>query len=194
MAITTFSGPIRSLAGFIPAGFAASNDLNANNTTVLLRVFPTPSVDAAGNPNGGTLVGHAGKINLYTTPNAAGVGTLTLPPVISTVPSDSTDPNQQCNIGAVIEIIIAVNLANALVINCSGTDGFTGYAQVADVNGLTTTFDAAGADDILTFNNGTQGGAIDTKIKATAVDAGLWYIEAISIGADANAAATPFSQ
>ena len=79
MAITTFSGPIRSLAGFVPAGFAASNDIDSNNATTLLRVFPTPATDAAGNPTGGMLVGHAGKQNLYASTNAAGVGTLTLP-------------------------------------------------------------------------------------------------------------------
>mgnify|MGYP003644549123 FL=1 len=194
MAITTFSGPIRSLAGFVPAGFAASNNIDSNNATTLLRVFPTPATDAAGNPTGGMLVGHAGKQNLYASTNAAGVGTLTLPAIVATAPTDNTDPNQQCNIGAVIEIIVAVNLANNLVINCSGTDGFTGYMQVADTNGLTTTFDSAANDDILTFNNGTQGGAIDTRIKATAISTGLWYIEGMSIGATAGAGATPFSQ
>tara|TARA_R110000744_G_scaffold139957_1_gene251113 strand:- start:37 stop:618 length:582 start_codon:yes stop_codon:yes gene_type:complete len=193
MAITTFSGPIRSLAGFVPAGFPVQNLISSDNATTALRLFPTPALDAANNPTGAVLVGHAGKQNIYASANAGGAGTLTLPPIVATAPTDNTDPNQQCNYGAVIEIVVASVLANSLIITCTGNDGMTGSLQVADLNGLTTTYNSAALDDTITFNAGTQGGGIDTKIKATVQSDGLWFIEGLSIGATVGAVATPFS-
>ena len=84
-------------------------------------------------------------------------------------------------------------LANSLIITCTGNDGMTGSLQVADLNGLTTTYNSAALDDTITFNAGTQGGGIDTKIKATVQSDGLWFIEGLSIGATVGAVATPFS-
>ena len=40
MARTTFSGPVRSLNGFVSAGPGAAQTITANNTTLALSIFP----------------------------------------------------------------------------------------------------------------------------------------------------------
>ena len=74
MAKSTFSGPIRSLAGIITAG-------NAN--VVSLTADTTLTVDA-----------HAGKI--LTTNDAD--GKFTLPSIVATAPGRNDDPNQLNNL------------------------------------------------------------------------------------------------
>tara|TARA_B100000497_G_C7548609_1_gene331665 strand:- start:34 stop:618 length:585 start_codon:yes stop_codon:yes gene_type:complete len=193
MAKTTFSGPVRSLSGFVPAGVGAQQLITADNATLQLRNFPAPAVDAAGNPTGAVLPGHAGVVNIYNSTNGAGAGQLTLPLIQSAAQTDGTDPNQLNTLGASICIIQAFNLANNLVVKPSGADVFTGYVQQVDAAGLTTTFLATPNDTTLTFNGGTTGGDIDTYLCFTQVSAGTWYVNGISFGAAGGAAATPFS-
>ena len=76
MAKSTFSGPVRSLAGFISAG-------NAN--VVSLTADTTLTVDA-----------HAGKI---LTCNDAD-GKFTLPSIVATAPGRDDEPSQLNNLGA----------------------------------------------------------------------------------------------
>ena len=71
MAQTTFSGPVKSLAGFISAGI--SNSVTTAEGATL------------------NVASYAGKQIYYTSTAAA---TFTLPAVVSTTPSDPTDPNQ----------------------------------------------------------------------------------------------------
>ena len=76
MAKSNFSGPVKSLAGFISAG---------TNAVVSLTADTTLTVDD-----------HAGKLLLLNDAD----GAFTLPSIVSTVPSDATDPNQPNNLGA----------------------------------------------------------------------------------------------
>ena len=76
MAKSTFSGPVRSLAGFISAG-------NANVVTL--------TVDA-----------HAGKV---LTCNDAD-GKFTLPSIVATAPGRDDDPNQTNNLGATFTFVV----------------------------------------------------------------------------------------
>jgi hypothetical protein len=76
MAKSTFSGPVKSLAGFISAGSTAVVSLTADTSL--------------------TVAAHAGKI--LTTNDAD--GKFTLPSIVTTSPSDPTDPNQLNNLGA----------------------------------------------------------------------------------------------
>ena len=82
MAKSTFSGPVKSLAGFISAGV---------NNSVSLTADTTLTVDA-----------HAGKILLCNDAD----GKFTLPSIVTTTPSDPTDPNQTNNIGATFNFYI----------------------------------------------------------------------------------------
>ena len=180
MARTTFSGPVRSLNGFVSAGPGAAQEIDADNTTLALSIFPYPTLDSNNNPTGAITVGNAGVINVYASTNGTGAGALTLPPVLDTVPSsttpptDPTAPDQQNQLGA--QIIV-----------------FTGYAMSVDSAGLTKTFLATPGDTTFTWNGGTKGGDIDSIIKCTIVSADTWYVEAVCFGASGGAGATPFS-
>ncbi len=120
MARTTFSGPVRSLAGFISAGVKNQVTLTAGQTLAV-----EPSHDYA---TGITVVGNAGKMNITGFDLAGGASTLTLPLVKDATPTDATDPNQNNNFGAVIKIFLGNTLANDLVISCQGDDKLTGTA------------------------------------------------------------------
>ena len=76
MAKTTFSGPVKSLAGFISAGNAAVVSLTADTTL--------------------TVAAHAGKILLTNDAD----GKFTLPSIVATAPDSDDDPNQLNNLGA----------------------------------------------------------------------------------------------
>jgi hypothetical protein len=69
MAKSTFSGPVKSLSGFISAGVGNSVSLTADTTL--------------------TVAAHAGKILLCNDAD----GKFTLPPINISVPTDATDPN-----------------------------------------------------------------------------------------------------
>jgi hypothetical protein len=76
MANSTFSGPVKSLSGFITAGNASVVSLTADTSL--------------------TVAAHSGKI---LTCNDAD-GKFTLPSIVATDPGDNTDPNQLNNLGA----------------------------------------------------------------------------------------------
>ena len=199
MARTTFSGPVRSLNGFVSAGPGAAQEITADNTTLALSIFPAPTLDANKNPTGAVTPGNAGVINVYASTNGTGAGQLTLPAVLDTVPSsttpptDPTAPDQQTHLGAQIVVISGFDLSNDLVIKPSGADVFTGYAMSVDADGLTKTFLATPSDTTFTWNGGTTGGDVDSIIKCTIVAAKTWYVEAVCFGAASGAGATPFS-
>ena len=117
MARTTFSGPVRSLAGFISAGVKNQVTLVAGQT---LTVEPVTN-----NVTGVTVVGNAGKMNITGFDLAGGASTLTLPLVRDATPTDATNPDQNNNFGAVIKIFLGNTLANDLVISCQGDDKLT---------------------------------------------------------------------
>jgi hypothetical protein len=80
MGQSTFSGPVKSLAGFISAG--VSNSV----TTAVGKTL--------------TVANDAGKQIYYT---SVATATFTLPAVNTSSPSDPTDPNQSNNYGAAYE-------------------------------------------------------------------------------------------
>ena len=102
MARTTFSGPVRSLAGFISAGVKNQVTLTAGQTLAV-----EPSHDFS---TGITVVGNAGKMNLIGFDLAGGASTLTLPLVRDANPADPTSPDQNNNFGAVIKVYLANTL------------------------------------------------------------------------------------
>ena len=113
MAKSTFSGPVRSLAGLYGVGYNSVVSLTANTTI--------------------TVALHAGRPLL--TNDADGV--FTLPSIVVTEPSDKTDPNQLCNLGAQFTFIV-VTAATDMDIVTDGTDKFVGgvYTGVDDATVL----------------------------------------------------------
>ena len=103
MAQSTFSGPVRSLAGFINAGYKATVSLTANTTI--------------------TVAAHAGRTLLCNDAD----GVFTLPSIVVTEPDDKTDPGQLCNLGAQFTFVV-VTAATDMDIVTDGTDKFVGGA------------------------------------------------------------------
>ena len=166
MAKSTFSGPVKSLAGFISAGV---------NNSVSLTADTTLTVDA-----------HAGKI---LTCNDAD-GKFTLPSIVVTTPSDPTDPNQANNVGATFTFFVET-AATDMDILTDGTDKFVGgvYTGVDDATGKT--FISAASNDVITMNGTTKGGLAGSIVKCTAMATAKYAVEGIILGS--GTLVTPFA-
>ena len=151
MAKSTFSGPVKSLAGFISAGV---------NNSVSLTADTTLTVDA-----------HAGKILLCNDAD----GKFTLPSIVSTTPSDPTDPNQTNNIGATFHFYIET-AATDLDIKTDGTDKFKGAILIAVDDGAKKAFVPAATNDVITMNGSTKGGIVGSIVSFTAIDTATYLV------------------
>ena len=167
MAKSTFSGPVKSLAGFISAGVNSSVSLTADTTL---------TVDA-----------HAGKILLCNDAD----GKFTLPSISSATPSDPTDPNQANNIGASFYFVIET-AATDLDIKTDGTDKFEGAVMVAVDDGAKKAFVPAASNDVMTMNGSTKGGIAGSVVRVTAIDAATYLVQdSLLIGS--GTIVTPFA-
>ena len=166
MAKSTFSGPVKSLAGFISAG-------NAN--VVSLTADTTLTVDA-----------HAGKI---LTCNDAD-GKFTLPSIVATAPGNDEDPNQTNNLGATFTFVIET-AATDMDILTDGTDKFVGglHTGVSDATGKT--FISGASNDVITLNGSTKGGLAGSIITVTAIGSAKYAVEGITLGS--GTLVTPFA-
>ena len=168
MGQTTFSGPVKSLAGFISAG--VSNSV----TTAVGKTL--------------TVANDAGKQIYYTSTAAA---TFTLPAVNTTTPSDPTDPNQANNYGATFDFVLSTTVTGNFVVQvANASDTIVGTAILG--SGTTAlVFSTATASDTITLSGTTTGGVGGASVKATVIGANRYKVEVVS-GAT-GAVATPFS-
>ena len=166
MAKSTFSGPVKSLAGFISAGSSAFVSLTADTTL--------------------TVAAHAGKI---LTCNDAD-GKFTLPSIVATAPGSDEDPNQTNNLGATFTFVVET-AATSLTIVTDGTDKFVGGLYTGVNNATGKTFISGAANDIITLNGTTQGGLAGSIIKVTAIGSAKYAVEGIILGS--GTLVTPFS-
>lgn len=167
MAKTTFSGPVQSLAGFISAGSNSVVSLTADTTL--------------------TVAAHAGKILL--TNDADGV--FTLPSIVTTTPSDPTDPNQLNNLGATFTFVV-VTAATDMDIVTDGTDKFLGMVYTGITTAATgKTWVSAATNDVITQNGTTKGGVAGSYIRVTAIASAQYFVEGMLLGS--GTIATPFA-
>jgi hypothetical protein len=167
MAQTTFSGPVKSLAGFITAGVNSSVSLSADTTL--------------------TVATHAGKIILLNDAD----GKFTLPTIVATSPTDPTSPDQANNIGASFFFYVET-AATDLDILTDGTDKFVGAAMVAVDDGAKKAFIPAGSNDVITLNGSTKGGLVGSVVKITAIDAATYLVhDSLLLGS--GTIVTPFA-
>ena len=168
MGQTTFSGPVKSLAGFISAGVS-----NSVTTAVGATL---------------TVADNAGKQIYYTSTAAA---TFTLPAVNTSSPSDPTDPNQSNNYGATFEFVLSTTVTGNFVVQvANASDTIVGTAILG--SGTTAlVFSTATASDTITLSGTTTGGVGGATITATVVGANRYKVNVVS-GAT-GAVATPFS-
>jgi hypothetical protein len=151
MAQTTFSGPVKSLAGFITAGVNSSVSLSADTTL--------------------TVAAHAGKIILLNDAD----GKFTLPAISSVTPTDPTSPDQENNIGASFYFYVET-AATDLDIKTDGTDKFKGAVIVAVDDGAKKAFIPAASNDVMTLNGSTKGGLVGSVVQVTAIDAATYLV------------------
>jgi hypothetical protein len=166
MAKSTFSGPVRSLAGLYGVGYNSVVSLTADTTI--------------------TVASHAGRPLL--TNDADGV--FTLPSIVVTEPDDKTDPNQLCNLGAQFTFIV-VTAATDMDIVTDGTDKFVGgvYTGVDDATGKT--FISGSSNDVITQNGSTKGGLAGSIIRVTAIASAKYAVEGLILGS--GTIVTPFA-
>ena len=166
MAKSTFSGPVKSLAGFISAG-------NAN--VVSLTADTSLTVDA-----------HSGKV---LTCNDAD-GKFTLPSIVATAPGRDDDPNQLNNLGATFTFVIET-AATDLDIKTDGTDKFVGGLYLGKSDAAGKTFISGASNDVITLNGTTKGGIAGTIIKVTAIGSAKYAVEGIVLAS--GTVVTPFA-
>ena len=166
MAKSTFSGPVRSLAGFISAG----------NANVVSLTADTPL----------TVASHAGKI--LTTNDAD--GKFTLPTIVATAPGRDADPNQTNNLGASFFFVVET-AATDMDILTDGTDKFVGglYTGVTDATGKT--FISGASNDVITMNGTTKGGLVGSIVQVTAMASAKYAVQGIILGS--GTLVTPFA-
>ncbi len=167
MAKSTFSGPVKSLAGFISAGV---------NNSVSLTADTTLTVDA-----------HAGKILLCNDAD----GKFTLPSIVTTTPSDPTDPNQTNNIGATFNFYIET-AATDLDIKTDGTDKFKGAILIAVDDGAKKAFVPGASNDVITMNGSTKGGIVGSIVSFTAIDTATYLVHS-SLVIGSGTIVTPYA-
>jgi hypothetical protein len=168
MGQTTFSGPVKSLAGFISAGVSNSVTTAAGKTL--------------------TVANDAGKQIYYT---SVATATFTLPAVNTSSPSDPTDPNQSNNYGAAFEFVLSTTVTGNFIVKvANSSDTMVGTAILG--SGTTAlVFSTATASDTITLSGTTTGGVGGASVKATVIGANRYKVEVVS-GAT-GAVATPFS-
>ena len=166
MAKSTFSGPVRSLAGFITAGNATVVSLTADTTL--------------------TVAAHAGKI--LTTNDAD--GKFTLPSIVATAPERDNDPNQLNNLGASFTFVVET-AATDMDILTDGTDKFVGGLYMGKSDAAGKTFFSGATNDVITLNGTTKGGIVGTIIRVTAIAAAKYAVEGINLAS--GTVVTPFA-
>ena len=173
MAQTTFTGPVKSINGFIGAGVGMSEVVTSGAVTLASagKILKVGS-DADG------------KISLPTiNDNAAGA-------------TDENGLNSGSTIGASYTFVLET-AATDLDIKTDGTDKFIGTLSVGSTNATTfntRVFVPGATNDVITLNGDTQGGKIGSVIKITAVDDNKYLVEGTLIGTStSNASVTPFA-
>ena len=166
MAKSTFSGPVKSLAGFISAGSSSVVSLTADTTL--------------------TVEAHAGKI--LTTNDAD--GKFTLPTIVATSPSDPTDPNQLNNLGATFTFVVET-AATDMDILTDGTDKFVGGLYTGKDDATGKTFISGASNDVITMNGSTKGGLAGSIVRVTAIADNKYAVEGLILGS--GTIVTPFA-
>ena len=171
MANTTFSGPVRSLNGFISFGPKAVVSLTADATL--------------------TVAAHAGRI--LTCNKADGV--FTLPSITSGSSSEvagANDYNVASNIGCTYTFWVQT-LATDMDIKTDGTDRFFGaiYTGIDSEETGETFLSSSGTNDVFTQNGTTKGGIVGSWVEFTAISSAAYFVRGSLIGS--GTIATPFA-
>lgn len=188
MGQTTFSGPVRSLAGFNPSGF--------DNVVVIdsLPSFENFVLSAES---------HGGRLCVLDGTDMTGY--ITIPNIITTAPTPPStveSPDQKCNLGLTFRFFYEVAATNVVFRvtltrpdGADDTDRFCGEITIhKDGVGLHHTFFAATPPtsfDQIATNGTTTGGAIYSYVEMTATRCGWYVSNSVLLGS--GLLATPFA-
>ena len=175
MALTTFQGPVRSLAGFITQGPASIVNLANGTNTVTLDV-----ASYAGKTirlNDATLVITLPTINATPNPVTSGPG---------------QDPSTSNNVGTSYTFVVET-AATAVAIKTDGTDKFIGSVLMVDTDssGAVTGFAPAASNDVVNLDGSTTGGAAGSTITVTVVAANKYMVTGVLLAS--GSVVTPFA-
>ena len=171
MARTTFSGPIRSLRGFLGSGpdmatgTIGAGTVDGGTNITGIDLYQGKVVQLANN----TVVFNLPEIITTTTANVAG----------------SDDPNSLNRVGYEITFLLTANLSGETFTLNAGTaagrstaDVFQGSAWYVDTGDNSVEgFNAAGTDT-LTLDGSTRGGLGGSMVYCRAAANGVWLIQA----------------
>ena len=171
MANTTFSGPVRSLNGFISFGPKAVVSLTATATL--------------------TVADHAGRL---LTCNAA-AGKFTLPTITAgsaSAVAGANDYNVASNLGCTFTFLVET-AATDMDILTDGTDKFYGavYTGIDDSAAGKTFISDSSSNDVMTMNGSTKGGLAGSVVQITAVADDSYYVTGQLLGS--STLVTPFA-
>jgi hypothetical protein len=173
MAQTTFTGPVKSINGFIGAGVGMPVAFTSGSLTV---------------------ASHAGKLIKIGSDTD---GKITLPTINDSAAgaTDDTGLNSGSNIGATFTFFVETACTD-LDIKTDGTDKFVGSIVAGSTNattGAVNQFVPAAANDVITLNGTTKGGAVGSYIKITALDNDKYFVEGVTTQSTSGANVTPFA-
>jgi len=177
MGQTTFSGPVRSLAGFNPVGYNNVVDFSGSGVTTAL-----------------TSAAHGGRI--LTVNDATGI--FTVPEIVATepsLPSTAESPDQTCNLGLKFRFFIAT-ASTGFSINLSGSDEFVGVLYQIDTDtgpDAIAAYAAEAADNFASvdFDGTTKGGRVGSYVEIEAVASAVWLVSGTVLAS--GSVATPFA-
>lgn len=175
MAYTSFSGPVRSLNGFISYGPGAVVNIPDGTNTITVD----PALHGGSRiirTNDATLVITLPSINTAGSPESAGPG---------------GNPATDNNIGISYTFFVETTATN-WKLGTDGTDKFVGsIVLIPTAGGAASAFAPAASNDFINFNGTTTGGIAGTWVRVTAVAANKYFVEGVVIGS--GTLATPFA-
>ena len=174
MAQTTFTGPVKSINGFIGAGVGMPVAFTSGSLTV---------------------ASHAGKLIKIGSDTD---GKITLPTINDSAAgaTDDTGLNSGSNIGATFTFFVETACTD-LDIKTDGTDKFIGNVQSISTNattGITSSFVPGATNDVITLDGDTKGGKVGSYITITALDDNKYHVQGVLLGTStSDALVTPFA-
>ena len=165
MALTTFQGPVRSLAGFYTQG--PGNVINITATTTLTVAEHAGKIITVGGTLASNIVLTLPAVNTTATPNSAGPG---------------QDPNNPNNQGAVFTFFVPTTIAtSSLKIGTNGTDKYVGSILTVDTDssGAMAGFAPAATNDFINLNGGTTGGVAGSYVQITALSSAVYMVQGV---------------
>ena len=170
MGKTTFSGPVVSLGGFSPSGY--NNIVNVASGITALSL---------------TAADHGGRLIMLQ--DAA--LDITLPSIVTTEPTDKTDPTQLCNLGLTFSIYFSV-ASTAVSLDTDGSDEYCGAINIkSETVAESDTFFADGTDVSIDTNGTTKGGLEGSYLEVTATTDGWLCSKSVLLGS--GTLETPFA-